>query len=902
MRSKSTSDDYGAQPRYNNDFYNVEAEKVAQDLRTDSELGLTEREAEDRLKKHGPNALIEKKQSNLMRFLRQFNNSIIYILILAAIATFALKEYSDSIVIGMVVIINALIGYFQEVKASDAIDKIKQMLQVEATVIRDGRRVDVPAEDLVVGDVVFLEAGDNVPADLRIIDADNLKIQESVLTGEADSVLKNAEVLPDKTTLGDQTNMAFASTAVTNGSGLGIVAATGVHTQLGQISSSVDEVKSKTTPLMREINGLGKYISYGIVIVAMLVGIYGFAIQIYSLPVLVIALITMIVGSLPEGLPASTSVVLAMGVSKMTKQNAIMKSLPSVETLGAVNVIATDKTGTLTKNEMTIDEVITKDGTYEITGTGYQPLGNILFNGQKIDLAEHESLRRLIITGHEANDTTLAKEDGVWTINGEPTDGAFLTLANKAFHQKVPEWTEIDKIPFDSDYRYIAELSQKPNGDRRILVKGSPDKIFEMAAVGDPTFDEKYWYNKVSEIAQEGHRVVAVAYKQVEATKDTIDHADLTTGMQFLGIAGLIDPPREETIQALKEMQSAGVKVKMITGDHPETAAAIAKKLGLDDQIAAITGAEINEMDDEQLKNIIQDYNVFARTTPNDKLRIVKAYQANGLVTAMTGDGVNDAPALKRADIGVAMGIKGTDVAKESADMVLTDDNFATLTKAIKEGRRVYDNIKKTIRFLLPTSFAEGLIVLLSILAQQDLPLVPTQLLWINMVSAITIQFAFLFEPAEEGIMKRKPRPSGKSFLNKADVIQIIYVSILIAGLGIVGFDWLVGQGVSEVVASTVTVNIIVFGKIFYLFNIRTPKPAFSKDILRNLHAFWIIALLLVLQFGLTYVPFMQSIFSTGSMSWMQWLIPIVAGIIVLIVTEVDKYFHPAHFKQVHPE
>jgi P-type E1-E2 ATPase len=899
MKVKSTSDDYGAQSR-NDNFYNIEFEKVAQDLGTNSELGLTEKEAGERLKKYGPNALIEKKQSNLIRFLKQFNNSIIYILILAAVATFVLKEYSDSIVIGMVVIINALIGYFQEVKASSAIDKIKQMLQIEATVIRDGHRTDIPAENLVVGDVVFLEAGDNVPADLRIIDADNLKIQESILTGEADSVLKNTDKLPEKTTLGDQTNMAFTSTAVTNGSGLGIVVATATDTELGQISSSVEEVGSKTTPLMREINGLGKYISYAIIVVAILVGIYGFVTKIYSLPVLVIALITMIVGSLPEGLPASTSVVLAMGVGKMTKQNAIMKSLPSVETLGAVNVIATDKTGTLTKNEMTIEEIITKQGTYEITGTGYQPHGEIRFNNQVIDVHQHEDLRKLIIAGHEANDTILSKENGTWVINGEPTDGAFLTLANKAFHQQVPQWEEIDKIPFDSDYRYIAELSQSPEGHRRILVKGSPDKIFRMAAIDDATFDEQYWYNKVSEVAQKGHRVVAVAYKEVEDNKETIVHEDLQSGMQFLGIAGLIDPPREETIVALHEMQKAGVKVKMITGDHPETASAIAEKLGLDDQIAAITGAEINEMDDEQLKNIIQDYNVFARTTPNDKLRIVKAYQANNLVTAMTGDGVNDAPALKRADIGIAMGTKGTDVAKESADMVLTDDNFATLTKAIKEGRRVYDNIKKTIRFLLPTSFAEGLIVLLSILAQQDLPLVPTQLLWINMVSAITIQFAFLFEPAEEGIMDRNPRPAGRSFLNRADVIQIVYVSILIAGLGIFGYDWLIDHGVSEVVASTVTVNTIVFGKIFYLFNLRTPKPAFSKDILRNLHAFWIIAVLLALQFALTYVPFMQSIFSTASMGWAQWLIPVIAGIIVLIVTEVEKYFYPTHFQQVH--
>ncbi|GEP18923.1 cation-transporting P-type ATPase [Pediococcus argentinicus] len=898
--TKSTADDYGARTR-NDNFYNVESDEVARKLQTDPINGLSEQEAKKRLAQNGPNALTEKKQSNFMRFIRQFNNSITYILILAAIATFVLKEYSDSIVIGMVVIINALIGYFQEVKASSAIEKIKEMLQVEATVIRDGKRTDIPAEDLVDGDVVFLEAGDNVPADLRIIDADNLKIQESMLTGEADSVLKDVEILPDKTTLGDQTNMAFASTAVTNGSGLGVVVKTGTHTELGQISASVDEVKTKTTPLMREINGLGKYISYGIIVVALLLGIFGFMTKIYSVDLLVIAIITMIVGSLPEGLPASTSVVLAMGVKRMTKEHAIVKSLPAVETLGAVDVINTDKTGTLTKNEMTVEEIVTKEGTFQISGTGYDPTGDLTQHGKKVDIAKFDTLHKLILAGNEANDTTLEQEDGKWVINGEPTDGAFLTLFKKVFPDGSCE-EEIDKIPFDSDYRYMAELSQNQDGKRTIWVKGSPDKLFEMAAAGDSSFDQAYWNKQVSKFAKQGRRVVALAYRSVDQNVETVEHQDLTDGLVFLGIAGLIDPPREETIVALREMQEAGIKVKMITGDHPETASAIAEKLGLDDKISAITGAEIDEMDDKQLKEVIQNYNVFARTTPANKLRIVEAYQANGLVTAMTGDGVNDAPALKRADIGVAMGIKGTDVAKESADMVLADDNFATLTKAIKEGRRVYDNIKKTIRFLLPTSFAEGLIVLLSIMAQQDLPLVPTQLLWINMVSAITIQFAFLFEPAEEGIMQRPPRPSNRAFLSKSDVWQIVYVSVLIAGLGLVGYDWLIDQGVTTIIASTVTVNVIVFGKIFYLFNIRTPKPAFSKDILRNLHAFWIIGLLLILQLALTYAPFMQGIFSTGNMTLMQWGLPILAGLIVLIVTETDKFFHPNHFRQVRTE
>ncbi|WP_412989727.1 cation-transporting P-type ATPase [Pediococcus siamensis] len=862
--------------------------------------GLTSEEADKRLKQNGPNALIQKKQSKLKRFFKQFNNSIIYILLVAAIATFLLKEYSDSIVIGLVVIINALIGYFQESKASEAIDKIKQMLQVSATVVRNGNREDIPAEELVTGDLVFLEAGDNVPADLRILTADNLKIQESSLTGETDSVLKNDETLADpKTPLADRLNMAYASTAVTNGSGLGLVTATGADTEIGKINASMEKVQSKTTPLMREINDLGKYLSYAIVAVAVLLTIFGLITHVYSLPVLMIAVITMVVGSIPEGLPASTSVVLAMGVKKMTKANAIVKTLPAVETLGAVDVINTDKTGTLTKNEMTIDTLITQKGQYEVSGSGYQPEGQITYKGQPVVSGQDEALDRLLVTGHEANDTRLIETEGKWEINGEPTDGAFLTLYHKVFHKNEPDLRELDKIPFDSDYRYIAKLDEDAEGQRVILVKGSPDKVFAMAKSADPAFDIEAWTKRVSQLAQNGERVVALGYRKVASDVHTLTHDLVLEGVEFLGIAGIIDPPREETMVALKEMRDAGVKVKMITGDHPETAAAIAKKLGLDENVSAITGAEIDELSDEKLKQVIQNYNVFARTTPMNKLRIVEAYQANGLVTAMTGDGVNDAPALKKADIGIAMGIKGTDVAKEAADMVLADDNFATLTTAIKEGRHVYDNIKKTIRFLLPTSFAEGLIVLISILLQQEMPLVPTQLLWINMVSAITIQFAFLFEPAEEGIMKRMPRKSNQAFLNRKDVWQIVYVSILIAGLGIGAFKWLTLQGVASVVASTVTLNVIVVGKIFYLFNIRTPKPALSRDILRNPMAFVIIAVLLVLQAGITYLPFMQTIFSTAGLDWHLWVLPVIAGIIVLIVTELDKLWGLHRQKQM---
>ncbi|KRK48789.1 HAD-IC family P-type ATPase [Secundilactobacillus kimchicus] len=876
------------QPRTDSVFTMPE-ETVLRTLQTDTADGLSQAEADKRLAENGPNALTAHVTPKWVIFLRQFKNVIIYILLLAAVLTLIMRHWSDATVILLVVIINAFIGYYQEVSAANALDKIRNLLSKEATVIRDGKRQDIDAEQLVVGDIVYLEAGDNVPADLRIVDADNLRIQESMLTGEPDSVEKNFAPLADaKTPLAERQNMAYASTAVTNGSGTAVVTAVAEATEIGQISKSVGSVKEVKTPLMRELDGLGKWISYVIVGIAVALFIYGWIIHLYALPTLALAVVTMIVGSLPEGLPASTAVILSLGVGNLTKHQAIVKTLPAVETLGAVDIIATDKTGTLTKNEMTAQDVYTKTHHYTVTGTGYAPDGTILLDGQPADLSADPDLTQLLISGFEANDTFLNEENGQWTINGEPTDGAFLTLYRKQFDQE-PENVELDRIPFDSDYRYIAKLVvDKTSGQHVIMIKGSPDKLFSMASSAGG-FDAAEWQPIIDSLTQQGKRVVAVGVKPVSDQITEVDHDALTSGVTMLGVVGIIDPPREEVIDALKQMRRAGVKVKMITGDHPVTATAIGEKLGLSDNIKAITGPEIDALSFDELKAVITRYDVFARATPQNKLDIVRAYQANGLVTAMTGDGVNDAPALKQADIGVAMGIKGTDVAKDSADMVLADDNFSTMDFAIREGRRLYDNIKKSILFLLPTSFAEGLIVAISIMFQQALPLVPTQLLWINMVSAITIQFAFIAEPAEPGIMDRPPRQTGRSLMNKHDVFQMTYVSIIIAVMGLVAFDVLTGQGVSEMVASTVAVNIIVLGKVFYLFNIRTPLLAISKTLFENKLAFIVIGILMVLQLGLTYLPFMQTIFKTAPMTWQQWAISAACGLVVLVVAEVDK-------------
>lgn len=871
--------------------YQLGFEKLKETYNTNEfKTGLTATEAKKRLQENGPNKLESQKTPKWKMFIRQFNNMVIYVLIASTIITLLMGHYSDSIIIGLVIVINAIIGYYQEANASDALEKIKQMLSIEATVYRDGKRKDVPAEELVVGDTVFLEAGDNVPADLRIIDSDNLRIQESALTGEANSVEKIADKLTDENIpLAEQTNMAFASTAVTNGSGSGLVIATASDTEIGKISTEVSSVKQRKTPLMQIIDGLGTKVSYFIVAASILIFIVGLIFDTYALPVLALAVVAMMVGAIPEGMPATTSVILAKGVSDMAKkQHTIVKTLPAVETLGSVDVVATDKTGTLTKNEMTVTDILVDDLELQVSGTGYEPSGEITDHGQPVKMTS--KLKLLLQGGYYANDTELHHENNQWIISGEPTDGAFLTLYHKVFpYGQADSFEEVDILPFDSDYRYIAKLVKNEQDERILFVKGAPDKLLDMARLQDKNFDYDYWLNKVEAFSKEGKRVIAVGYEKEPDNTDTVTQEMIVDGLNFLGLVAIIDPTREEVIESLKVMRSAGVEVKMITGDNAITAKSIGKKLGLADEINAITGTQWDSLSDDEKIVAANKNQVFARTTPSNKLEIIDALQKDNKVTAMTGDGVNDAPALKKADIGVAMGIKGTDVAKDSADMILTDDNFATMSSAIKEGRRIFDNIKKSILYLLPISFSEGLIVAYAILTRQEIPLQPTQLLWINMVSAITIQFALIFEPAEEGIMDRPPRKTGSRLMNRHDVFQMTYVAILIAAVSLVIDTYLNNLGVGEVISSTTMVNTLIIGKIFYLFNIRTPKLALSKELFSNSKVFIFVGLMLLLQLFLTYVPFMQDIFSTGAISLSEWGLAIAAGAIVLVVTEIDK-------------
>lgn len=874
-------------------IYQIPVDQLATKyLNHDFKSGLTSTKAKERLAKDGPNILSSKQTPKWKIFLRQFNNIVIYVLLLSALLTLFIGHYTDAIVILAVVIINSLIGYFQETSAANALAKIKDMLAQEATVYRDGVRQDILASDLVKGDIVFLEAGDNIPADLRILTADNLRVEEASLTGETTSVSKNALPLSDANIpLAERTNMVYASTSVTAGSGLGLVTATANDTEIGKISREVAQIKSTKTPLIKEIDGVGKIVSYISIVVSIIIFAIGWALEIYALPALALAVVAMLVGAIPEGLPATTSVILAFGVSKLAKKHkTIIKAMPAVETLGSVNVIATDKTGTLTKNEMTVTDLFIDDQSYHVTGNGYCPEGNLLDDKQNVVTTFNDKLTYLLEAGYQANDSILNQVDGKWEVNGEATDGAFLTLYHK-LKQANKQYRSLNLLPFDSDYRYIARLVTDFQNQQVIFVKGSPDKLIAMAQAYDKNFDATLWTNRANNWSQEGKRVIALGYKPV-TNQTKVTHDQLREGIIWLGLAALQDPPREEVVTALKKMNQAGVAVKMITGDHPKTAQAIGKQLGLaPGKIHAITGQEWDQLSPSQKQAAALDNQVFARTTPQNKLEIITALQQQGQVTAMTGDGINDAPALKKADIGIAMGIKGTDVAKDAADMILADDNFATMATVIKEGRKIYANIKKSILFLLPTSFAEGLIVAFSILTGQEIPLQPAQLLWINLVSAITIQFAFVFEQAESNIMNKPPRTRSQKMFSKADLRQMALVSVLMATFALIGYEWFLHLGVSEISASTMVVNTIVISKIFYFFSIRTDKFALSQASFENKQAWWIIGLMLGFQLFLTYVPFMQTAFKVTALSLTEWSVITVFSALILIIVELKKFF-----------
>ena len=867
-------------------------------LETDPNKGLSAAEAAVRIEDFGRNELpVAKADHPIIRFIRHFHDILIYILFVCAFVTLALDHYVDTAVILLVTVVNAAIGYFQEDKAEKALNNIRSLLSPRAMVIRNGGRVEVDAARVTLGDVVYLSPGDKVPADIRLFRTDNLRIEESALTGEAAPAEKQTQPLNDETVLGDRTNMAYCGTTVRAGTGYGVVVDIGMNTEIGHINQLIAEVGDATTPLIRQMTTFGKTISIAIIGISALVFMFGhfFRENLYGASELLLSTIGLAIAAIPEGLPAIMSIILAIGVQNMAKRNTIVRNLPSVETLGSVTVICSDKTGTLTKNEMTVKNLVVHNSGFTVTGSGYAPTGEISQGDAAVYVGEGSALRRILTCFRHCNDASLLQEpNGIWTVQGDPTEGALLTVYEKArLGADLPP--RVATLPFDSEYKYMATLADSDDGSI-MYIKGAPDRLLamadkEMSSEGQAPLDMKRWENAIADLAAGGMRVLGAAMKFVSSDKTSVTHEDLQEGVVFLGLAGIVDPPREEVVDSIATCHAAGIKVKMITGDHADTAKAIGRELGIGDGENAMTGNALNEMDDEQFHDAACKYDIFARTSPEHKLKLVKALQAHGAICAMTGDGVNDAPALRMADVGVAMGIKGTEVTKDAAEIVLADDNFSTITAAVEEGRRVYDNLKKTILFILPTNGAESFLIIASILFGTMIPLIPVQILWVNMVTSVTISLALAFEPAEPGVMSRPPRDTSEQFLSGYFLWRILFVSVLIGGLTLILSVNMRNSGYMDAEVRTVTLQTIVLCQAFHLFNSRSiRKPVYALNFWGNKAVFAVIGMMAVLQLAVTYLPFMNKVFGTVPLKPEYWLAPFMLGAVVFIVVEIEKF------------
>ncbi|WP_304641046.1 cation-transporting P-type ATPase [Pseudomonas sp.] len=876
--------------------HSLPPEEVLVALRASAE-GLSSADANQRLRDFGPNRLPEPPRVGpLRRFLKHFHDVLIYILLASAVVTALLGHWIDTSVILAVVLANATIGFIQEGKAEDALDSLRKMLSSKADVRRDGCWQEVPATELVPGDIVRLRSGGRVPADVRLIETTNLRIEESALTGESVPADKDCAQAEPDAALGDRQGMAFSGTLVAAGRGLGVVTATGAETEIGHINRMIAEVQTLQTPLTRQMAYFSKILSVVIVGLAVLMLLAGWVLHDFAADELFLAAIGFAVAAIPEGLPAILTITLALGVQRMAGRNAITRRLDAVETLGSVSVICSDKTGTLTRNEMTARHVVTASQRFDISGIGYAPEGSVSLDQQPVSLAEHPDLAALVEVMDVANDSHIEQEDGQWMVRGEPTEGALLTLGRKAGFEKTG-YRRVAVVPFESAHKFMASLEDRPAGERRILMKGAPDRLLErcshqLDAKGQTQpLDTGYWERQLDELSGQGLRVLAAAFRDAPG-QATLETADLETNMIFAGLVGIIDPPREEAIEAIHLCHRAGIRVKMITGDHAGTALAIGREMGIGgDRLRAITGHEIEQASDEELRELAQSCDIFARTSPEHKLRLVTALQASDQVVAMTGDGVNDAPALKRADVGIAMGIKGTEATKEAADIVLADDNFRSIARAVEEGRTIYDNLRKAILFILPTNGAQGLVILAAILFGMVLPLTPVQILWVNMVVAVTLALALAFEPSEPGLMRRPPRDPDAPIISATFLWRIALVSALIGGATIAVFHHELARGASLEMARSVAVNTLVVAQAFYLFNSRfLMATSLNLKLLTSNGKAWVaVTVLALLQLAFVYLPAMNGWFGTVALAPGQWLTPFAVGLGVFLLIEMEK-------------
>lgn len=879
------------------DWHAQSIDEALSALSVSPSTGLSQEEAIRRLEQYGPNSLpLPKRRSAWLRFALQFNNPLIYVLLAAGAITFGLHDYVDAGVIFGVVFINAIIGFIQEGKAEQAMEAVRAMLAVRATVLREGERHEIDAAQLVPGDIVLLESGARVPADLRLVRTKNLRINEAALTGESVPVEKNPEPVDANAPIGDRDSMAYSGTVTSFGQAQGVVVNTGRNTEIGHIGSLVGEVQTLATPLTRRLDKFARQITLSILAVSLITFLYGYFVQAMPVMEIYLAVVGLAVAAIPEGLPAIVTIVLAIGTRVMARNNAIVRRLPAVETLGSVTVICSDKTGTLTKNEMTAVRVMLPGRTLEVSGAGYAPEGSFHNDGVVLNAEQDEALQNLALCALLCNDAQLSQDDMTgWQPAGDPTEGALLTLAIKAGLdplEMISAMPRIDEIPFESEHRFMATLHHDHLGHVFVLLKGAPEQVLNLCvrdASGQP-LDHADWERRMQEAAAAGQRVLALARREMPTDRMALSMVDIVPQFTLLGLVGIIDPLREEAITAVADCQRAGLRVKMITGDHAITAEAIGRQLGLNAG-RVLTGEAVASFDEDALRHAAMETDVFARASPEHKLRLIAALQAQGELVAMTGDGVNDAPALKAADIGVAMGRKGTDAAREAADLILTDDNFATIVRAVREGRVVFDNIQKSLIFLLPTSVGEGGVILLAVLTGLTLPITAGQILWVNMITVVTLAFALAFEPAERDVMRRPPRPPTQSLITPGLLVHVLFISLLIITVTFISFEWALERGDSIEVARTTAVNMLVFAELMYLFNVRNfTAHAFSRDILTsNPVALMVSGLLVAFQLLFTYAPVFQYVFHTAPLAGDSWALILALGLILFLVIEAEK-------------
>lgn len=872
--------------------------------------GLSDDEVRRRRKIHGLNRLEAPKRRNpLLRFIRQFHNILLYVMTGAAVVTAILQHWVDTAVLLTAVVVNAVIAFIQEGKAEAAIDAIRAMLSPHATVVRNGHAVEIDAAELVPGDLVKLAAGDRVPADIRLVAVDGLRVEEAALTGESVPVEKSSAATPPDAAIGDRSGMAFSGTLVVHGQATGVVVGTGAATEIGLINEMLTGISPTATPLLRQINSFGRVLA--IVILAASAATYALGVlwRGESVSDMFMMAVALAASAIPEGLPAIMTVTLAIGVQRMSRRRAIVRRLPAVEALGSVTVICSDKTGTLTSNEMTVQRVVCGTHDIDVGGVGYAPVGDFSIDGRVLDTsldttvntAGTKALLDTLRAGALCNDAALHDEDGAWTIAGDPTEAALLVAAAKAglnYEREQTSHPRVSTVPFASENRIMGTLHTDADGEPFVLVKGAPERVLEIcqwqrSEDGRQPIDRDYWQQMAASTAAQGLRVLALARRSgAPQHGDILDIGDLDGDFTLLGLVGIVDPLRPEAIAAVRECHRAGIRVKMITGDHAATAREIGAQLGMGAGKPAVTGAEIAAMDDAQLRSVALDCDVFARASPEHKLRLVRALQAGGEVVAMTGDGVNDSPALKKADIGIAMGRKGTEAAKEASDMVLADDNFATIAAAVAEGRTVYDNIRKFVLFMLPTNGGEALVVIAAIMFQITLPLTPAQVLWINLATSATLGLALAFEPPEADVMGRRPRPPSESLLSRYFAWRVALVSVLMAAGALSLFLWELNRGTSVETARTMAVNAIVVAEMFYLLNNRfLLRPVLNRiGLFGNKIALATVVACAALQLAFTYAPVMNKIFGSTPLGYGEWLRAAGVGALVFAAVEVEKF------------